>query len=611
MDRSQKRITQIFLGNLENISESPTSTGSGPTRSLPDRSVDKRPDTSGKLEKHAASENEAAAATNLAYPSETQLAAILGQILDGLIYLRAEGFEHPLLACENILLNLDGDVKIGKLWVRCSDDHVLTTIANPQYCQNISSRGTSRDLQIIGNITMRLMQKYAKENDAVGVDEPQRWPPHSNAISFLSLTTSASSMVELSGHEFLAEQWRKHQRWEKESVHSTCGLMSFGLLFLHVVIVVVERGSFSWRVTQELFAMIGTLSLSLLVCLTIPALRRSFYEAFIRTHQVLAMSFLVGLWQHLSSFADFPWLYLYIYFGVVLSLHILQAVFLSYHNIVWGEPFPRARVTYKNGAMRIRLQLPRAVKFDAGQYIGLWMPTSSFTSFFQIHPFMVTSWAEIAQYNIELFVEPRRGITSKLLRNATLDTNRSAYRTAFFSGPHGKSVPVWDFETVLLVATGFGIAAVLPYLRKLIRGYNLCRGRTRRIHLVWLVNNLELVAAAGDLLNDALSDDTIGDGYVQQYGKHARATLFPGLPQWEDILKSEIQGDFLMPEIEKVLDGKADEDFFRRLQRFERERGKILVLISGNCEVQDELCSLTRKYMFDGVQLQELDYQPE
>lgn len=39
-------------------------------------------------------------------------------------------------------------------------------------------------------------------------------------------------------------------------VHSTFGLVSSGLLLLHVVVIVAERGSFSWQVTQELFAMI-------------------------------------------------------------------------------------------------------------------------------------------------------------------------------------------------------------------------------------------------------------------------------------------------------------------------------------------------------------------
>lgn len=215
-----------------------------------------------------------------------------------------------------------------------------------------------------------------------------------------------------------------------------------------------------------------------------------FYEVFIRTHQILALSLVLGLWQHLGSFSAFRWLFLYIYCGVFFSLHLLQAGLVLYRNVVWGKPLPRAVITQHNGAIRIQLRVSRSVNIDAGQYVGLWIPAVSLGSLFQVHPFMVTSWAEIEQDSLELFVQPRRGITSKLLRGATLDAGGASSRIALFSGPHGQGLPVWDFETVLLVATGFGIAAMLPYLRKLIRGYNLSKGRTRRIHLVWLVQNL-------------------------------------------------------------------------------------------------------------------------
>jgi hypothetical protein len=34
--------------------------------------------------------------------------------MTGVAYLIAEGFEHESLTCLSILLNMDGDVKIGK-----------------------------------------------------------------------------------------------------------------------------------------------------------------------------------------------------------------------------------------------------------------------------------------------------------------------------------------------------------------------------------------------------------------------------------------------------------------------------------------------------------------
>ena len=44
---------------------------------------------------------------------------------------------------------------------------------------------------------MELMQKYAKADGAVGVDDLRRWPSDSLAVEFLSETTSATSAERL------------------------------------------------------------------------------------------------------------------------------------------------------------------------------------------------------------------------------------------------------------------------------------------------------------------------------------------------------------------------------------------------------------------------------
>jgi hypothetical protein len=103
---------------------------------------------------------------------------------------------------------------------------------------------------------------------------------------------------------------------------------------------------------------------------------------------------------------------------------------------------------------------------------------------------MVTSWAEGHQNTLELLIEPRRGLTGELLccRKYDMKINRS--RLALFSGPHGLSMPICAYESVIMIATGFGIAAQLPYLKQLIQGYNNCKARTRRVYLVWQLQSV-------------------------------------------------------------------------------------------------------------------------
>jgi hypothetical protein len=44
---------------------------------------------------------------------------------------------------------------------------------------------------------MELMQKYVKEDGAIGIDNLRRWHSSSDAVGFLSATTSAVSAAEL------------------------------------------------------------------------------------------------------------------------------------------------------------------------------------------------------------------------------------------------------------------------------------------------------------------------------------------------------------------------------------------------------------------------------
>jgi hypothetical protein len=61
---------------------------------------------------------------------------------------------------------------------------------------------------------------------------------------------------------------------------------------------------------------------------------------------------------------------------------------------------------------------------------------------------------------------------------------------AMLTGPHGTSEIVDGYETVLLVASGFGIAATIPYLKRMIHGYNTCTLDVRRLHLVWQIESI-------------------------------------------------------------------------------------------------------------------------
>jgi len=74
---------------------------------------------------------------------------------------------------------------------------LIKRIAGLENCYTRASTGVSQYVEALSSIVTELMNGYVKEDGAVGVDDLRRWPPGSNAVSFLSETTSATSVFKL------------------------------------------------------------------------------------------------------------------------------------------------------------------------------------------------------------------------------------------------------------------------------------------------------------------------------------------------------------------------------------------------------------------------------
>ena len=265
-------------------------------------------------------------------------------------------------------------------------------------------------------------------------------------------------------------------------------------------------------ITHALTAILvlqGAASLGSLALFSAPFFRRLSYEIFLRTHQALVGLSIYGIWRHLPNDTSFPRLYLHIALGILSLTSSLQLFLFLYRNgLLTGRQCPRAVVSYchhrktqakdgdtdepedTDGIMKIRLILPRPVEVMAGQYINLWMPSISLWSWMQTHPFMITSWRpQRKQDTLGLLVQPGHGVSADLFRQVSAVGDGAVSFLALYSGPHGVSAPVGDYESILLVASELGIAAVIPYIKKIIYSYNTCTSQIRRIHLVWQIRS--------------------------------------------------------------------------------------------------------------------------
>jgi predicted ferric reductase len=241
----------------------------------------------------------------------------------------------------------------------------------------------------------------------------------------------------------------------------------------------------------------GAGSLVGLMLFSLSLFRRLSFELFLRTHQALAAVCIYMTWRHLPSESIFPRVYIYIPLAILLLSTFLHVLLFLYQNgILPSRTYPYASVMCRKKSenteesdeypaedtpLKIRVALPRPMHVKAGQYVNLWMPSVSFSSWLQCHSFMVTSWSPGRQHVLDLFVQTRHGLTEKLRARAAREGTASF--TAFVSGPYGRSEPVGEYESVLAVASGFGIAGVVPYIKRLLYGHN----KARRVHLVWQV----------------------------------------------------------------------------------------------------------------------------
>ncbi|KAB8218283.1 hypothetical protein BDV33DRAFT_205487 [Aspergillus novoparasiticus] len=371
-------------------------------------------------------------------------------------------------------------------------------------------------------------------------------------------------------------------------LHVLAGLVAILLAVFHAIVGAATKGTFSLQTPRNLWALIAILSFC--VQLIPLALRHLSYEIALRIHQLLSFVFAYAVWRHIPSVGLSPQLYLYIVSGIFLTAVALQLGLVCYRNKLG---LCRARISFDLNTIKVRLHLRRPLKLDAGQYINLWVPAASFWSLTQTHPFTVVSWSHKPQEFLDLFIQPRRGFTNDL---NSLSEYGPTTSIVLFSGPHEQPWRTDGYENILLIATGFGIAAHLPYLRKLIYDHHTRTVPLRRIHLVWQIDDLDIGIAAQQLLNKALAEDSLDGDYILRISIYlqsnntekvsfgSRATVYPGKVPLKDVLTVEVA------------------------ERYARSKTGILVSTAGS--FQDELMALLRADAYNNLDLMLMEYQP-
>ena len=211
------------------------------------------------------------------------------------------------------------------------------------------------------------------------------------------------------------------------------------------------------------------------------------YEIFQQSHVALGVLVVYAVWRHLPVQITSGRLYLYIAATIFGVTTVGRYGRLVLRNATSGQRHASTKVEQVRDAVRVQISVPRPWKVSAGQYVYIWMPGVSASSIVQSHPFMICWWDDDTEgraSHIYLLVKPRSGFTRNLVRHAG-----SFALSCWVDGPYGKPVSTEDFGSVLMFASGIGIAAQVPYIKGILKDFRNAQTRTKSILLIWQLDN--------------------------------------------------------------------------------------------------------------------------
>lgn len=220
-------------------------------------------------------------------------------------------------------------------------------------------------------------------------------------------------------------------------------------------------------------------------------LRRAFYEVFLKTHEALALLLVLALWRHVGLRNGSSTICLAVASGLWALQFLSWTLLFAYRN-VGGRHTIQSRVIHFQSegasieAMLLEVNVRRPWRVRHGQYVYITVPSIPGSLFccIQSHPYLI-AWTRDDTNNmcetLTLLIEARDGFSNRL--RLCKDTLR-----VLVNGPYGMSSSLEDYDKVLFVANGIGIAAHLLAIRQLLEGHNDRSARVRRISLIWFVD---------------------------------------------------------------------------------------------------------------------------
>ncbi|KAG7291597.1 hypothetical protein NEMBOFW57_001616 [Staphylotrichum longicolle] len=308
-------------------------------------------------------------------------------------------------------------------------------------------------------------------------------------------------------------------------LHRWMGRISVIEVIIHFIAwAIVQVADDGWAgVAHKIFhdrfigsGTVGVAAMAIILVLAFSPVRHAFYETFLNTHIILALIAFVCTWVHCISatvkggLPQTPWILAIM--AIWIAERAARMLRLAYSN--WSSRgFTEAIVEAVPGeACRVTMHLPRFVNVKPGQHAYL---RFAGVNCWENHPFSI-AWFEHTYLDDEILPttekdKPRHpreatgttvsfiigahtGFTRKLYNKARQSPQgRAIQMRAAMEGPYAGHHSMDSYGHCVLFAGATGITHQISYLRHLIAGYNAGTAATRRVTLVWILRDYEVL----------------------------------------------------------------------------------------------------------------------
>jgi NAD(P)H-flavin reductase len=220
--------------------------------------------------------------------------------------------------------------------------------------------------------------------------------------------------------------------------------------------------------------------------MALPAIRRRLYEIFLKSHFALGTLVIVMVWMHLKDRLNLNGKLLIASLGAYVASSAYYLAHQIYRNTMAGKFFAVADITRTKDAVELTFRPRRPWKVCAGQYVYLKAPGVRLLSFAESHPFNIVWWENGPDGKgeiISILAKVQSGFTKDLF-----SCSRNHLRV-IIDGPYGENKDTEPYDSVVMICTGIGIAAQLPYAREMILRQMPAdhSHRKQRVSIIWMM----------------------------------------------------------------------------------------------------------------------------